>query len=671
MNRGFDLEGAWSRSSRRDILRLGATLAVIGATPGALTSCSSNLLSRKPAGKEQERSSGAPKGKEAPMLAAKVRAGELPPLEQRLPENPLVVEPVDRIGTYGGEWRTMLVGLTDTAWIGGAIDHETLLSWDRGFTGKVLPNLAEAFEANAEGTVFTLRLRAGVRWSDGEPFTTEDIRFAYEDVLSNREISPVHPDWLCAGGKAGNTPATLEISDERTLRFVFTEPNGLFLHYLVLGGDLLKYPRHYLQQFHKKYEPEVEARAKDDGFATWVEMFHSKAEKWQQVGVPVLTPWMTERPLGEGSGSRFVVVRNPYYWKVDPDGSQLPYLDRVVFEVVSNQEVMVLKITSGEVDMHARHVMSPRNKPIFARSRERGDYQFLDVRTTDFNEMGLYLNLTHPDPALREVFQNKQFRIALSHAINREELIDAVFQRQGEPWQIGPRPESPYYDEQLAKQYTEYDPDLANQMLDDAGFDRRDGNGIRLRRDGKPIAFQIDVGIPSLNEAWVPATELVRKYWREVGIDARVKSEDRTLFFERVFNNQHDAAAYIGEFGDRDAPLWPDAFVPTRIFALYGVGWGQWYSSGGENGMEPPPEVRRQLELFDRVKATVDDEERDELFRQVIAIAREQFYAIGTSLPAHYYGIVKNNFHNVPRTLPGTIQEPVAFAAPEQFFTTA
>src|SRR5690606_9931648 len=134
--------------------------------------------------------------------------------------------------------------------------------------------------------------------------------------------------------------------------------------------------------------------------------------------------------------------------------------------VVSNQEVMVLKITSGEVDMHARHVMSPRNKPIFARSRERGDYQFLDVRTTDFNEMGLYLNLTHPDPALREVFQNKQFRIALSHAINREELIDAVFQRQGEPWQIGPRPESPYYDEQLAKQYTEYDPDLANQMLD-------------------------------------------------------------------------------------------------------------------------------------------------------------------------------------------------------------
>jgi len=374
------------------------------------------------------------------MLAAKVRAGELPPLEQRLPENPLVVEPVDRIGTYGGEWRTMLVGLTDTAWIGGAIDHETLLSWDRGFTGKVLPNLAEAFEANAEGTVFTLRLRAGVRWSDGEPFTTEDIRFAYEDVLSNREISPVHPDWLCAGGKAGNTPATLEISDERTLRFVFTEPNGLFLHYLVLGGDLLKYPRHYLQQFHKKYEPEVEARAKDDGFATWVEMFHSKAEKWQQVGVPVLTPWMTERPLGEGSGSRFVVVRNPYYWKVDPDGSQLPYLDRVVFEVVSNQEVMVLKITSGEVDMHARHVMSPRNKPIFARSRERGDYQFLDVRTTDFNEMGLYLNLTHPDPALREVFQNKQFRIALSHAINREELIDAVFQRQGEPWQIGPRP---------------------------------------------------------------------------------------------------------------------------------------------------------------------------------------------------------------------------------------
>jgi ABC-type transport system substrate-binding protein len=656
---------------RRDLLRLGGAAALATASAIVLPGCSANPLSREPTSKSGNQApKGTPNGKEAPMLAKQVAAGDLPPVDERLPSRPLVVTPVDRIGTYGGEWQTMLVGLTDTAWIGGAIDHETLLSWDQEFSGKILPNLAEDFEANRDGTVFTLGLRQGVLWSDGKPFTADDIAFAYGEVISNRELSPAHPDWLCAGGKAGNTPGALEVVDDHTIRFVFDAPNGLFLHQLVLGGDLVKYPRHHFEQFHKKFNPEVVALAKEEGVASWAERFMSKADKWQQVGVPVLTPWMTERPLGEGTGTRFVVVRNPYYWKVDPDGSQLPYLDRVVFQVVANQEVMVLKITSGEIDMHARHVMSSRNKPIFGRSREKGDYKFFDIRTTDFNEMGIYLNLTHPDPALRQVFQTKEFRIGLSHAINREEMIAGVFQRQGKPWQIGPRPESPFYDEELATQFTGYDPDRANQILDDAGFAERDDKGIRLRPDGKPIQFLIDVGVPSLNEAWIPATELVRKYWLEVGVDARIKSEDRSLFFERVFNNQHDAASYIGEFGDNDAQLWPDAFVPTRIFALYGVGWGMWYSSDGADGIEPPAAIRRQLELFDDVKATVDDAERAELFRQVIAIARDQFYAIGTSLPLPYYGVVKNTFHNVPDVLPGTILESPAFARPEQFFTT-
>jgi ABC-type transport system substrate-binding protein len=658
--------------SRRDLFRIGGTAALITATAAVLEGCTGNPLSREPTNKVGKGAApNAPKGKEAPMLASQVKAGDLPPITERLPSRPLVVQPVERIGTYGGQWRTMLVGLTDTAWIGGAIDHENLVSPDREFTGRVLPNLAEAFEADDAGRVFSFTLRKGVRWSDGELFTTDDVAFAYNQVLSNREITPVHPDWASAGGRSGTIPAKLEVVDEQVLRFVFDEPNGLFLQYLTMGSglDLVRYARHHFDHFHKTFNHDVDALAKKGGFASWVEMFMSRADKWQQVGVPVLTPWMTERPLGTGTGSRFVVVRNPYFWKTDPEGSQLPYLDRVVFDVVGNQEVMVLKITSGEVDMHARHVMSPRNKPVFANSRARGNYRFFNVRTTDFNEMGIYLNLTHQDPALRRVFQTKNFRVGLSHAINREEMIKAVFQRQGEPWQIGPRPESPFYDERLAKQYTEYDPDLANRLLDAAGFRARNGKGIRLRSDGKPITFQIDLGTPSLNEAWAPATELIRGYWQEVGVDARVKTEDRSLFFERVFHNQHDAAAYIGEFGDRDALLWPDAFVPTRIFALYGVGWGIWYSSGGKDGMEPPPAVLRQLRLFDDVKRTVDDKERMELFRQVIGISREQFYAIGTSLPAPYYGIVRNTFENVPKTLPGTIVESPAFAPPEQFFT--
>lgn len=202
-------------------------------------------------------------------------------------------------------------------------------------------------------------------------------------------------------------------------------------------------------------------------------------------------------------------------------------------------------------------------------------------------------------------------------------------------------------------------------------FTERNDRGIRLRPDGEPIAFTIEISVPSLNEAWVPATELIREYWLEVGIDARRKSEDRSLFLERVFSNQHDATSYIGEFGDYDALLWPDGFIPTRIFAMYGVGWGIWYSSGGADGVEPPPEVRRQLELFDRVKQTIDDAERGELFRHALQITRELFYAIGVSLPPQYRGIVKSTFHNVPNGVVGTILEAPAVGRPEQFFTTA
>lgn len=260
--------------------------------------------------------------------------------------------------------------------------------------------------------------------------------------------------------------------DDYSFRFIFSKPNGLFLQHLVVQNELTKYPRHHFEQFHLDYTPDVEALAADEGFSTWVERFTNRAEKWQHVGVPLLTPWVTDQPLGEGTGARFIVVRNPYYWKTDPKGSQLPYLDRVVFEIVGDQELMVLKITNGEIDMHSRHVMSSRNKPIFAKSREQSGYEFFEVRTTDFNEMGVYLNLSHPDPVLRKIFGTKDFRIALSHAINRQEIIDAIFQRQGQPWQLGQRPESPFFDEQLATQYLEYDPKFANRMHDDAGFHR-------------------------------------------------------------------------------------------------------------------------------------------------------------------------------------------------------
>lgn len=610
-------------------------------------------------------------GEEAPELAKLVKSGDLPKVQDRLPENPLVVGPVDRLGTYGGEWRTMITGVADGPWIKRTINYEHLLTWDREFT-EIQPNLAESYEANDEGTEYTFTLRKGVRWSDGEPFTADDITFAYDDIRNDPDIISPTPGWLSSGAKAGKKPATLEKLDDYTVRFTFDEPNGLFLTYVteLAGGDLTGFPRHHLEQFHKKYTPDVDKLAEEEGFADWVELFWARSERWQNVGVPTLTAWMTEQALGDGD--RFVVTRNPYYWKTDPDGSQLPYLDRVVYDVVSENEVMILKISNGEIDMHCRHVNIPANKPVLARSREDGDYDFFEIRTTDTNQMAIHLNLTNPDPVLSEVFQNKEFRIGLSHAINRQEIIDAVFQRQGEPWQVAPRPESPFYDEEYAQQYLEYDPDLANQILDDAGFEQRDEDGIRLRPDGKPIAFTVEIAVPSLTAGWVPAMELVTDYWSEVGIDARIKSEDRSLFWEKMISSQHEASVWLGEFGDIDAVLFSAAYMPARGDSQFAVNWGKWYETDGEEGTEPPPEVIRQFEIFDEAKAAVDDSARVELFREALAISRDQFYNIGVALPTNGYGIVKNTFHNVPKSMPGSFPYPTpAPTRPEQYFRTA
>ncbi len=607
------------------------------------------------------------KGKEAPSLARLVEAGELPPVEERLPKEPLVVEPVERIGTYGGTWRTAILGPADAAWIERTIGYDNLVRWDPDFT-EVIPNLARAIETSPDGRVYTIQLREGVRWSDGEPFTADDLVFANEDVVKNEKLSPVPPE----------NPATFEKLDDYTVRITFERPNGLFLQHQAQpgGAGLVTKPFHYLKQFHEKYNPDIQSLVESEGVADWVELFNRKggsiegtpySARWMNPDLPTLCPWKVDAPLGEGT--RLVASRNPYYWKVDPEGSQLPYLDRVEFTIIADPEVMLLRASNGEIDMHARHFTEPRNKPVLARNREKGGYRFFDTVPASMNSLMIALNLTHPDPVKRQIFQNKDFRIGLSHAINREELIQAVFQGQGEPWQAAPRRESDFYLEELAKQYTEFDLDLANRHLDQAGFAERDGEGRRLGPDGKPIEFTIEVA-SGISTQWIDGLELIRGYWREVGVVMRVKTEDRALFYTRKEANQPDGTVWGGDGGLNDALLDPRWYFPFSNESNYAIPWARWYNRQKPN-MEPPPATRRQMELYDEVKANPDEEERHELFMEILRIAQQEFYAIGTVLPAAGYGIVKNNFHNVPKSMPNAYVYPNPGPTnPEQYFVS-
>ncbi len=587
---------------------------------------------------------------EAPMLAAMVEAGELPPIEERLPAEPMVVEPVERVGTYGGTWHLGLRGTGDGANFVRHIAYENLVAWDADWT-EVVPNVAQSWDVNEEGTEYIFHLREGMRWSDGEPFTAHDIQFWYDAHVMNPEASPSPPNWMVSGGEAG----VVETIDDYTVKFTFASPNGLFLQRLATpdGRPPVNFPAHWAQQFHPDYNPDgIQALMEEAGVETWVDLWNLKVNGDGEWTTPAPKLWAWTLQNGYTADAVQVrAVRNPYYFKVDPEGNQYPYIDTVQWDVGADVETLVLRALNGDIDFQDRHIATLANKAVFFDSMEAGDYDFTETIPASMNTVAIALNLTHPDPVKREIFQNKDFRVALSHAINRQEIIDLIYVGQGEPYQLAPRPTSPFYNEQLARQYTEYDPDLANQMLDEAGFAERDGEGFRLGPDGNRISFAIDV-IATLTPEWPDVVEQVVGYWREVGIDAQVNVIERTLLYERKEANQQDASIWGGD-GGLDVILEPRWYFPYSNETHFAEAWQYWFNNPEDPRAEEPVEAaQRQMDLYNELKATADPDRQNELMNEILQIAADEFWAMGISLPAPGYAIKKNNFFNVPASMP-------------------
>jgi len=601
---------------------------------------------------------------EAPSLAEQVSAGTLPPVTERLPPKPLVVAPNEKIGTYGGTWNTATVGGSDDAWMSKTVGYEHLVRWDPDWNA-VIPNLAESWTIDGDGLQYTFKLREGIKWSDGEPFTTADLLFFTEDVMPIPEITT----------GVGNNPVTGEVIDDYTFRYTFERPNGIFLQYLATpyGLDYSRYPKHYLQQFHPKYNTTtLDQMVADAGAENWSELFQSKGSSdafYQNAELPRLTAWDMAADY-TGTEAQIKFTRNPYYWKVDPDGNQLPYIDNVVFNVLQDNEVLILKILNGEVDFHLRHVNTDNNKSTFADGTEKGDFRLFATQPSLMNKSMIAFNLCHKNEAYRELFNNKDFRIAMSHAINRQEIIDTVYVSQGEPWQASPRPESPFANETLAKQYTEYDPDLANEMLD-AILPDKDGNGFRTLPDGSQLVISVEVANAGVSSP-VDDMTLACTYFQAVGINAQIKVEDRSLYYERKGANEHDCIVWHGDGGMRDGLIDSFWYAPMNVEANYAVPWAVWYQNPGNPGTEPqePPEaVKAQLELYTQFQETADPEKQAALFNQILDAAIEQFYVVGVNLPGPGYGIAKNNVKNILEPMWDAYLFPAPGPTnPEQFF---
>lgn len=581
---------------------------------------------------------------QSPMLADMVSAGDLPPVTDRLPANPAVLSP-DEVGTFGGTWRSALKGTSDNGWIRRTVGYDPLVSYDFDWT-TVVPNVAESFEVNEDATEFTFKLREGHKWSDGKPLTAHDVVFAIEDVVKHPEFTGERPRYL------RNVSASA--ADDHTVVITTPEPNGLLLENLasVTGPQVLSFQKDYCQQFHPDYNADAEANALAEGASNWGEAMRNHCGILRNFDAdrPSLWAWVLDGPY-DGINTQVTWTRNPFYFKVDNEGNQLPYIDKLAMTQVEDTEAIVLKGIAGEIDFMNRHIDSVANKPVFFDNQESGGYRLYETIPADMNTAIIQLNMNTDNEVLSELFNTKDFRIALSHAIDRQEIIDVVYAGQGEPFQASPRPTSPYYDEELAKQYTEFDPDKADEMLDALGLTERDGSGIRLANDGNPISIRMDLTTDL--GSFLDIMELVKAHWAEVGIDLDVRKAERSFVYEQFQANNHEAHVWKGDGGLGDAVLDPRYYMPFNLESGYAIGWAHaYFDPASELSIDPPEAVAHQQELYRQLQTSASQEDKDRLFREILAIAKEQFYVIGVSLPPNSFGIATNVMRNVPESQP-------------------
>ncbi|MEQ9812022.1 MAG: ABC transporter substrate-binding protein [Azospirillaceae bacterium] len=577
---------------------------------------------------------------QSPMLAERVAAGTLPPVEERLPETPLVTEPAE-IGRFGGqiEW---IAGRSRDIRIMNVYGYARLVGYDEDLN--LVADILESYEVE-EGRIFTLHLRPGMRWSDGEPFTTEDFRFSWEEIQLNEELRPFGPDWRMV---VGEELPEVEIVDDYTIRYSWSRPNPRFLPAIAGATPMYLYsPAHYVRQFHADFTDEdslarevAAAEARD-----WISLFLRNANLYEASNpdLPVLQPWVNTT---EAPSERFVFERNPYYHRVDPEGRQLPYIDRVLVNV-ADSSLISAQTGTGASDLQARHIRID-DFPFLSEGAEQNDYDILLWDTVLGNEIALYPNLNAADPVWREVVRDVRFRRALSLAINRAELNEIIFFGLGQPSNNTVVPSSPFWSEDLASRWAVYDIQQANALLDEMGLTERGSGGLRLLPDGRPLEIIVESAGERSQE--IDALQLIGDSWRQIGVGLFVNNSQRDVFRNRVFSGEVTMSVWFGlDNGLITSTTVPDELAPVDQNWLQYPAWGQYWQGQGTVGEEPDLDWAVTLmDLYQQWLLEPDAEARGAITREMLALQAEQVTSIGTVQGVPQPIVVSNDLHNVP-----------------------
>ena len=600
---------------------------------------------------------------EPPMLAALVASGDLPPLDERIPQQPQVLRPAFEVGPYGGTLRDAAIGSRAGQAVRGAsqsmaisapfVSHESGDDVDH-VASVFLPNIPRTWILSDDGTELTVRLRRGMRWSDGAPFTTDDFTFFYEYILLNEELRPrfdcSNQGRYCPGGE----PMTIVVSNEYTVTYHFGEP--YFRVFASWARVRLFAPKHFLCEYHIGCNPNANSLAAASGYETWVEAFRDywKGDvDWlsttiQSEDLPTTDIFV----LSENGSDRQRYERNRYYWKVDTLGNQLPYLDGIEQSLLQDRDAVKLMALSGEIDWPDFFLFDIDDLEVVRAEADSGEYRVLiwsNLWTS--TALAIAFNYTHQDPVKRIVFQDRRFRQALSSAIDRERistefyggLVSAHTPPVGSHW-TG-------YEPWMTTHFADYDHGIANHLLDEMQL-LRGTSGTRLLPNGKPL---IIVGAYWQDSKFKRVLEQVISDWAHVGVELVPRQMSFVSWHEEAVENNIDVT-----FADTNggAELFARERYPSRLVPPWhhyqccpvsGYPWAQWFWTGGTTGEAPPPEIRLLFRLAeDFLAAEYGSPRYEEAAHKLVLENVEQLYNFGTVSSPPLIGIVSHRVGNVP-----------------------
>ncbi len=581
---------------------------------------------------------------EIPMLEKQVKAGTLPPMQERLPKKPLMVDfkgDDKSLGKYGGDLRLLMGKAKDLGQI-TVYTYARLVGYDLDY--KIQPDIAEAFVVG-DGRDFTFKLRKGHRWSDGHPVTSEDFRYFWEDMIKNKVLGKKGvPEQMLVDGKE----PTFRIIDELTFKYTWEKPNPSFLPALAAPSPLYIYrPAHYMKQFHADYadKEKLEAQVKKSKARDWSAL-HTRMQRQRRPenpDLPTLQAWRNTTPP---PSTRFIFERNPYFHRIDPKGQQLPYIDRLVMSVVS-KDVIAAKAGTGEADLQARYLQFS-DVPYLKRGEKKNNYTTRLWSLGKGSQVALFPNLNANDEVWRKIIRNVRFRRALSLGINRKEINEVIYFGLAYPSANTVMPQSALYKKDYSQMWAKYDKEKANSLLDEIGLDKRDPDGTRLLPDGRRAEITIETAGESAEETDV--LELITDHYREIGLKIFVRSSQRDIFRRRAYSGDTLISVFSGlNNAVATSTMNPEELAPTDQAQLQWPKWGQYAGTNTKAG-EPInlDSAMVQLQLFNQWMLAGNDEERTRVWHNMLSGYADQVFSIGTVNNSRQPVIISNDLRNVP-----------------------